>query len=325
MTNSSWRFPVPALESTISSRSPNLSWGNEILRLHSGHTGGACWYWIIIPRSFQRSELENVFSVSLKTCKFILILSIQIQHWGFCTNSYFFHLHLLSSMPRVSFLKDTTQYGISHNLSLASSCIAHTKQSQNTNSPTWHRKLSFSVHYCQIKSQRQSFGEVEKDSFIALPGKGGHSRLSSVPSLSHVWLFVTPWTAAYQASLSITNSQSLLKLMFIESVMPLNHLDHLSYRGFVVPFSFCLQSFPASGSFPMSQFFASGVWSIGVSASASVLPMNIQDWFPLGWTGGSPCSPRGSQESFPTPPLKSINFSALSFLNTPTLRSIHDY
>ena len=54
----------------------------------------------------------------------------------------------------------------------------------------------------------------------------------------------------------------------------------------VVPFSSCLQSFPASGSFPMSQFFASGGQSIGVSALASVLPMNIQDWFPLGWTKG---------------------------------------
>ena len=65
----------------------------------------------------------------------------------------------------------------------------------------------------------------------------------------------------------------------------------------LVPFSSCSQSFPASGSFPMSQFFASGGQSIGVSASASVLPMNIQDWFPLGLTGWSPCSPSDSQES----------------------------
>ena len=100
-----------------------------------------------------------------------------------------------------------------------------------------------------------------------------------VQSLSHVWLFVTPWTVACQASLSITNSQSLLNLMFIESVIPSKHLI------FVVPFSFCLQSVPASGSFPMSQSFASGGQRIGVSASASVLPMNIQDWLSLGWTG----------------------------------------
>ena len=78
---------------------------------------------------------------------------------------------------------------------------------------------------------------------------------------------VTPWTAACQASLSITNSRSLLKLMSIESVMPSNHLIISSS---VIPFSFHLQSFLASGSFPMSQFFASGGHSIGVSALASV-------------------------------------------------------
>ena len=96
-------------------------------------------------------------------------------------------------------------------------------------------------------------------------------------SCSLVWLFVTPWTAAGQASLFITNSRSLLKLMSIESVMPSNRLILCH------PFS-CVQSFSASGSFPLSQLFASGGQSIGVSASASVLPMNIQDWFPLRWT-----------------------------------------
>ena len=90
------------------------------------------------------------------------------------------------------------------------------------------------------------------------------------------------------------------------------------------PFSY-LQSFPASGSFPVSQPFASGGQSIGASASASVLPMNIQDWFPLELTVRSPCSPRDSQESSPTPQFKSINSSALSFLHSPTLASIHDY
>ena len=99
----------------------------------------------------------------------------------------------------------------------------------------------------------------------------------SVQLLSCGWFFVTPWTAACQASLSITNSQSLLKRMSIEAVMPSNHLI------LCCPFSCCLQSFPASGSFPMSQFFAYGGQSIG--ASASVLPMNRQDWFPLGLTG----------------------------------------
>ena len=90
---------------------------------------------------------------------------------------------------------------------------------------------------------------------------------------------VTPWTAACQATLSITNSWSLLKLMSIESVMPSNHLIP------VVPFSSHSQSFSASGSFQMTQFFTSGGQSTGVSASESVLPTNIRDWFPLGWTG----------------------------------------
>ena len=92
----------------------------------------------------------------------------------------------------------------------------------------------------------------------------------------------------------------------------------------VIPFSSRLQSFPASGSFPISQLFTSGGQSIGVSASTSVLPMNIQDWFPLGLVG-SPYSPRDSQESSPTPQFKNVNSFALSFLYNPTLTSIHDY
>ena len=93
----------------------------------------------------------------------------------------------------------------------------------------------------------------------------------------------------------------------------------------VVPFSSCPQSLPASGSFPMSQLFASGGQSIGISALASVLPMNTQDWSPLGWTGWISFSPRDSQEFSPTPQFKSINSSGLSFLHSPTLTSIHDH
>ena len=105
-------------------------------------------------------------------------------------------------------------------------------------------------------------------------------QFSSVQSLSRVWLFATPWIAAHQASMSITNSQSSTKLMSIESVMPSSHLSSS-----VVPFSSCPQSLPASESFPMSQLFAWSSQSIGVSASASVHAMNTQDWSPLGWTG----------------------------------------
>ena len=95
-----------------------------------------------------------------------------------------------------------------------------------------------------------------------------------VQLLRNFWLFAVPWTAACQASLSFTMSWYLLKLKSIESVMPSNHL---------IPFSFCLQSFHSWGSFPKSWFFVTGSQSIG--ASASVLPMNIQGWFPLGLTG----------------------------------------
>jgi len=104
---------------------------------------------------------------------------------------------------------------------------------------------------------------------------GGHS----VQLFSRAWLFATPRTAAHQVSLSITNSWSLLKLMSI------SRWCHPTILSSVIPFSSCLQSFPASGSFPMSQFFTSGGQNIGALASASVLPMNIQDWFPLGLTG----------------------------------------
>ena len=100
---------------------------------------------------------------------------------------------------------------------------------------------------------------------------------------------------------------------------PLNQWCHPAISSSVVPFS-CPQSFPALGSFPMSQFFASGGQSIGVADSASVLPMNIQDWLV-----GSPWSSRDSQESSPTPQFKSINSSALGFLYSPILTSIHDY
>ena len=105
---------------------------------------------------------------------------------------------------------------------------------------------------------------------------------------------------------------------------PLSWWCHPTILSSITPFSSPLQSFLASGSFPMSQFFASGSQSIGASASAAVLPMNIQDWFPLGLTGLISCCSRVSQEFFPTPQFKSINSSMFSFLDSPTLTSIHD-
>ena len=141
----------------------------------------------------------------------------------------------------------------------------------------------------------------------------------SVQSLSSVWLFVTTWTAARQASLSITNSWSLPKLMSFESVMPPANSSS------VIPFSSCPQSFPASGSFKL------------ISTShqvAKVLEFQLQhqtfQWAPrtdrlYDGLDGLPCSPRDSEESSPTSQWKSINSSVLSFLYGPTLKSIHDY
>ena len=123
-----------------------------------------------------------------------------------------------------------------------------------------------------------------------------------------------------QASLSITNSQSPPKPMPIDSVMPSN------ISSSVVPFSSCPQSFPASASFQMSQLFASGGQSTGVSASTSVLPMNtLRTDLLYDGLVGSPCSPRDSQESSPTPQFKSINSLVLSFPYSPTLTPTHDY
>ena len=112
------------------------------------------------------------------------------------------------------------------------------------------------------------------------------SQLSLAQLLSHVQLFVTPWTPAPQASLSC----------------PLSHWCHPTITSSVVSVSSHLQSSPVSGSFPVSWFFTSCGQSVGASALASVLPMNIQDWFSLGFTGWI------SLQSSPTPQFKSINF-----------------
>ena len=106
---------------------------------------------------------------------------------------------------------------------------------------------------------------------------------------------------------------------------PSSQWCHPTISSSLIPFSSCLQSLPASGSFSMSQLFSSGGQSIGTSASASVLPMNIQDSYLQDWLVGSPCRPRDSQESSATPQLKSISFPRLSLIYGQTLTSIHDY
>ena len=106
---------------------------------------------------------------------------------------------------------------------------------------------------------------------------------------------------------------------------PLRWWCHSTFSSSVVPFSSGLQSFPASGSFLMSQFFPSDGQSIGASVSASVLPMNIQDWFPVGWTGWTSLQSKRFSKVFSNTIFKSISSLAVSFLYGPTLTSIHDY
>ena len=136
----------------------------------------------------------------------------------------------------------------------------------------------------------------------------------SVQSLSHV--FATPWTAACQASLSITISWSFLKLMSIESVMSSNYLVLCR------PLLHLPSIFPSIRIFSNEMALPIRYQSIVASVSASVLPMNIQGWFPLGLIGWISCSPRDSPETSPAPQFESINSLALSLLYGPTLTSV---
>ena len=146
-------------------------------------------------------------------------------------------------------------------------------------------------------------------------------QFSSVQLLSQVRLFETPWIAAHQASLSITNSQSLLKL-------------NVHWVGDAIPLSHPLSS-PSSPAFSLSQHQDLFKWISSLhqvakvlefSASTLVLPMNTQDWSPLGWTGWITLQSKGLSKVFSNTTLqKSINSLALSFLHSPTLTSIHDH
>ena len=106
---------------------------------------------------------------------------------------------------------------------------------------------------------------------------------------------------------------------------PSSRCCHPAISSSVIHFSFCPQSFPASGSFPKNWLFSSSGQSIGVSASASILPMNPQDWSPLGWTGWISLQSKGLSRVFSNTRFKIINSSAFSFLYVPTLTSIHDH
>ena len=144
-------------------------------------------------------------------------------------------------------------------------------------------------------------------------------QFSSAQSLICVRVFATPWTAALQALLSITSSWSLPKLIFIESVMPSNHL--ILCR----PLLLSPSIFPGISVFSKESALASCGQSIGVSASTSVLPLSVQDWSPSGWTGLISLQSKGLSRVFSNTTVQSISSLALSLLYSPTLTSIHDY
>ena len=124
----------------------------------------------------------------------------------------------------------------------------------------------------------------------------------SLQSLSHVQLFATPWSAAHQASLSSPTPR------LYSNSCPLSQWSHPTISSTVIPFSSCLQSFPESGSFPRSLFLASSGQSVGASAGASVFPMDIQGWSPLGWTGLISLQSKGLSRVFSNTSLQKHQF-----------------
>ena len=171
------------------------------------------------------------------------------------------------------------------------------------------------IYYCEQESLRTNGVAIIDNNRVR-----NAIQFSSVHSLSCVWLFVTPWTAAHQASLSIANSRSSFKLMSIESIMPSNHLI------------LCRPLLLLPSVFPSIRVFSNKSvlcirWPKYWSFSFSISPSNQHpglisfrmDWLDL------LASPRDSQESSSTPQFKSINSSMLSLLHSPTLISIHDY
>ena len=141
-----------------------------------------------------------------------------------------------------------------------------------------------------------------------------------VQSVSHVWLLMTPRPAAHQAPLSFIISQSLLKLMSIESVMPSNHL--ILCRPFLLlPSIFSSIRVFSNESALLTRWPKYWSFSFGISPSNKIFRID----FLKDWLGCTPCSPRDSQESSPAPQFESINSLALSLLNSPTVTSIHDY
>ena len=184
-----------------------------------------------------------------------------------------------------------------------------------THSSTFLRKLRINIKH-NIFAWKNITLKIPFSSFVyttirvninLINYKYSVSDFSSLQSLSRVRLFATPWTAARQASLSINNFWSLPQLMSIESVMPSNH--------FILcrPLLLLPSIFPSITVFTMSQLFAWGGQSTGVSASVSVLQMNTKDWSPLGWTGWISLQSKGLSSVFSNTTVQKHQFFSTQF------------
>ena len=185
----------------------------------------------------------------------------------------------------------------------------------------WENKNLRTQFFVSWHWRIQLFNQRPKDAFIFVPLSfcPFPSQFSSVQLLSHYSLRTHGLQCAWPPCPLPTSR-------VYSNSCPLSWWCQLSISSSVVPFSSSLQSVPASGSFPMSQLFAWSGQSIGVSASASVLPKNTQDWSPLEWTGWISLQSKGLSRVFSnTPQFKRINSLALSFLHSPNLTSIHDH
>ena len=230
------------------------------------------------------------------------------------------------TLKKISHIITLSQWFLLHYYNLLRSCCCFNSDALATPMAT---KVKYSVGIFRIKTRYQYFFKLSrwfqcaallKSSFIFNRSEvvltSSPVMLSSVQSLICVRLFATPWTAAHQAFLFTTNSQSL------PNSCPLTQWCHPTISSSIIPFSSRLQSFPASGSFPMSQF-TSGGQSIGASASA--IPMNIQDWFPLGLTGLLSLLSKGLSRVFSNTTVQKHKFFGAQVLYCQTLTSIHYY
>ena len=223
------------------------------------------------------------------------------MYWCFIFFTYFIFSSILYNEPGGQVLAPFYRWGNwsseRHRLSLKS-------QAPKCRASSWTCKSLYSRRYQLITRTETTTvrdNKIRRKSFIIF-------QFSSVQSLIRVRLFATPWIAAHQASLSIANSQSSLKLM------SMSRWCHPAISSSVVPFSSCSQSLPASEYFPMSQLFTWGGQSTGVSALASFLPKNTQDWSRLERIGWISLQSKGLSRVFSNITVQKHQFLALGFL-----------